>query len=498
MKAIILARVSTEEQKEAGNSLPAQQSRLLRYIDRAFSKTDETKLILDKEFVFDETAFKEHRKEFDKVIKYISSLKNVVAFCCDKVDRLTRDFLVGLPVLERLRREGKIELHFPSDNLILHQNSPATDLFHFNVAVSLSQYFSNSISDNVKRVFENKVKLGEITGKAPIGYLNERDIATEKALVVVDKLRARFVVRIFELYSTGNHSMKSLANLMKEQGMTTKVGGSINVRQIELILKNPFYYGYQNYKEELYPHKYDPLISYDLFKKCQDIKNGYKKTPRKVTEKPFIFQGLMTCSRCGCRITPELHKGKYVYYHCTDHKGVCSKDYVSQDELLEQVKGFLRSIVLNDEEKDSLVESLRATEEGKNDFYKMQLKQLRIEQGRIEERIRVMYLDRLDGRITIDMYDKYFKECEEKRMEVTMKIMQLSDCDKKYYITANTILSLAQRAPQIFESSEIEEKRQILNFVFLNLQLDGKKLVFKAKTPLAEVSAYSDHHEWGD
>ena len=33
--------------------------------------------------------------------------------------------------------------------------------------------------------------------------------------------------------------------------------------------------------------------------------------------------------------------------------------------------------------------------------------------------------------------------------------------------------------------------------IFLNLQLDGKKLVFKAKTPLAEVFAYSDHHEWG-
>ena len=101
-------------------------------------------------------------------------------------------------------------------------------------------------------------------------------------------------------------------------------------------------------------------------------------------------------------------------------------------------------------------------------------------------------------RITIDMYDKYFKECEEKRTEIAMKIRQLDSCDKKYYVTANTILSLAQRAPQIFESSEIEEKRQILNFVFLKLQLDGKKLVFKAKTPLAEVSAYSNHHEWGD
>jgi DNA invertase Pin-like site-specific DNA recombinase len=147
MKAIILARVSTEEQRD-GKSLPAQQDRLRSYIDR------KPELKRDKEFIFDESAYKEHRKEFNGVVEYILSQKEVIAFCCDKVDRLTRDFLVGLPTLEKLRREGKIELHFPSDNLVLHQNSPATDLFHFNIAVSLAQYYSNSISDNVKRSYE--------------------------------------------------------------------------------------------------------------------------------------------------------------------------------------------------------------------------------------------------------------------------------------------------------------------------------------------------------
>lgn len=91
MKAIIVARVSTQEQKEAGNSLPAQQARLRGYIDRL------PRLELNKEFIFDEFAYKEHRKEFDKIVEYISSFKEIVALCCDKVYRLTRDFLVGLP-----------------------------------------------------------------------------------------------------------------------------------------------------------------------------------------------------------------------------------------------------------------------------------------------------------------------------------------------------------------------------------------------------------------
>ncbi len=34
MKAILIARVSTAEQKEAGNSLPAQRERLRKYCEK--------------------------------------------------------------------------------------------------------------------------------------------------------------------------------------------------------------------------------------------------------------------------------------------------------------------------------------------------------------------------------------------------------------------------------------------------------------------------------
>jgi DNA invertase Pin-like site-specific DNA recombinase len=41
MKIILLARVSTEEQKEAGNSLPAQMARLKKYaLSKGFSEAD--------------------------------------------------------------------------------------------------------------------------------------------------------------------------------------------------------------------------------------------------------------------------------------------------------------------------------------------------------------------------------------------------------------------------------------------------------------------------
>ncbi|NMA05724.1 MAG: recombinase family protein [Acholeplasmataceae bacterium] len=490
MKAIILARVSTEEQMTEGQSIPAQ-------IDRAREYAKRKDFDVAKEYQFDESSTKDRRVKFEQVVEYIRKSKENIALIVETVDRLQRGYKESVE-LDILRKEGKLELHFIRENLVVHKDSNSSEIQRWDVGVLLAKSFVLQISDNVKRTFSNKVKLGEIIGRAPIGYLNITNEMTEKKTVIIDKFRSEYICKIFKLYSTGNYSMKQLAKLMKEEGLTTKKGGKIGLRQIELILKNAFYYGYQLYKGELYPHKYEPLISYELFLRCQKIREGYNKIPRKVSEKPFVFQGLMTCANCGCRITPELQKGKYVYYHCTDHKEVCKKIYVNQDDILKEVKSVFDKLVLPQEDIDKLVNSLKVLEEGKNEFQKRQLKKLRKENDQIDENISIMYDDRLSGSITIDFYDKKFKELMEKKQENEFKMKRLNNANKNYYITANTILSLAQRASEIFGSSEIEEKRQLVNFVFQNLQLDGKKLLFKTKTPFERVLEYQSTHNWGD
>jgi len=169
--------------------------------------------------------------------------------------------LVGLPAIEKLLREGKIELHFPSDNLILHKNSPATDLFHFNIAVSLAQYYSNSISDNVKRAFEHKRKNGEWYGKAPIGYKYAMDGKKNKTLIPEPKT-ANAVRKVFYYYSNG----KNIMSVCKTVRLKNK---KVSSDTISKILKNPFYIGTAVSKHGLYPHKYQRIISKEMFDKCQ-------------------------------------------------------------------------------------------------------------------------------------------------------------------------------------------------------------------------------------
>lgn len=108
-----------------------------------------------------------------------------------------------------------------------------------------------------------------------------------------------------------------------------------------------------------------------------------------------------------------------------------------------------------------------------------------------------MYEDRLDGRITAETYDQKLKEFKEEQFDIEFKLKQLDIANSSYYVTANTVLSITQRASKIFESSEPEEKRQLLNFLFQNLKLDGKNLIYKLKTPFEGVLLANTHHSWG-
>jgi len=62
--------------------------------------------------------------------------------------------------------------------------------------------------------------------------------------------------------------------------------------------------------------------------------------------------------------------------------------------------------------------------------------------------------------------------------------------DKDFHVTANTVLKLASQARSLFESSEVDEKRQLLNFVFQNLRLNEKTLLINTHEPFTAMSTY--------
>lgn len=88
--------------------------------------------------------------------------------------------------------------------------------------------------------------------------------------------------------------------------------------------------------------------------------------------------------------------------------------------------------------------------------------------------IKASTLNYLDGLIDEGLFRQKLEDYKKRQIELRDQLARHETADLEFHVTANQVMLLAKRAWDIFESSEVEEKRQLLNFVFQNLKLDGK------------------------
>ena len=77
-----------------------------------------------------------------------------------------------------------------------------------------------------------------------------------------------------------------------------------------------------------------------------------------------------------------------------------------------------------------------------------------------------------------------------------IKQEQHTEDDESFSITINYLLDLSSKAYELFESSKVDQKRQIINFVLSNLKLKGQKLLFELKKPFDAIYEANIHSNW--
>ena len=61
------------------------------------------------------------------------------------------------------------------------------------------------------------------------------------------------------------------------------------------------------------------------------------------------FTGRLTCGLCGCAITAEVKKRRYVYYHCTGYRGRCGNTYIREEDLAEVLGEIVSRVQISPE-----------------------------------------------------------------------------------------------------------------------------------------------------
>ena len=488
MKSVILARVSTKDQED-GHSLEAQIVNLRQYANRK-------SIEIIQEYIIVESSTKGHRPEFERMIKFIRDRKEKTAVIVDTVDRLQRSFR-ETPIFNDLLEKDLLELHFVKEGNVLSKDSNAFQKAMWNMSVMMAQSYTDSLSDNVKRSIKHKISNGEWSGAAPLGYINTIDPITVKKTITLDPERAFLIRKFFDEYATGAYSLNELARKSKEWGLRSRKGYVVGVQMLHSMIQNPFYYGVMKVKSTLHPHKYDPLISKELFDICQTIRTGRGRVQAvKETRYPFILRGIIKCATSGRIASCDLKKGKHVYLISRDPSEPDKKVWTREADVLDQIKNVFKTIQIPETVMLDILDQLKKTHAFERQYHIASIEALTRENSLVTNRLDALLDEYLDKSITKDMYDRKNSQLIQRRQEIHEMLERHHDGDEQFRIAISTMVTLASKAAEIFDRSQTEEKRQLIGYVFSNLELKGSTLCYSLKKPFDLFADLASCQEW--
>ncbi|MDR1327478.1 MAG: recombinase family protein [Heliobacteriaceae bacterium] len=470
MKAVIYARVSSDEQQKEGFSIPAQIELLENYAKR-------NNIEVVKVYEEAQTAKQAGRVKFNEMLNFLHASKDINAILVEKTDRLYRNFKDYV-----LIDENKFEIHLVKENEIIGKNATSHQKFVHGIKVLMAKNFIDNLSEETKKGRFKKVQEGYFIAQVPYGYKK-----LDPRTTVIDEEKAPFVKRAFELYSQGELSLDKVREKLYSEKLfylpsTTKVSKP----QLEYILKNPSYTGVINFQGELYKGRHEAIISEKLFEKTQ---KAFKKDGKPLTRKEhhFLFAGMLKCGECGCTITCERKKGKYVYYRCTGYDKTCSqkKIYIREEELIKQFEEAVKAVSLDEKHIDYIKLGLKESFFDKREFSKERQQALQIQAGRIKDRLDKLYIDKLDGNVSNEFWHEkktlWLNELE----EIENLLHAFGETDKKYYDEGVKILELLKNAYSAYSKQNNQEKRKMLKCLLSNCILEDEKVRYDYNVPFS-------------
>ena len=459
---VLYTRVSSKEQEKEGYSISAQLKLL-----RGYAKDHGLRIL--EEFQDIETAKQTGRRAFKEMVWFLQGRgrrKAKKPDCCiilvEKTDRLYRNFK-DYVILDEL----DLDIHFVKEGVVLSQDSNSSEKFMHGIKVLMAKNFIDNLSEETRKGMLEKAEQGIYPSYAPMGYINV--LCNDQRFIQPDPDAAMFIRRLFELYSTGRYSVRQLSRMMADEGFKSRQKGNrIQNSTIHKILTNPLYHGDFRWAGKQYNGIHEPIISKELFDSVQEkmsVRGNHRRKQRKHT---WAFQGLLRCGHCGCALVAEVQKKQYIYYHCTGAKGKCPEKYVREEEVDRQFLRALRAIQIDGDVLDWVVMALKESQVDERRFHTAQVSSLQAQHSKLTEKIDALYVDRLEGNVDGQFFQRKFEEWRNEQDGIRQRIERLEKADRSYQDEGARIFELSQKAAGLYVRQEMAEKRRLLQIVFSN------------------------------
>ena len=482
-KYFLYARKSTEDEERQVMSIEAQLVELEEYAKRE-------KLEIVERFIESKSAKKPGREVFNKMITKIQEGNEPLSLLAWHPDRLARNSVDGGQIIYLIDTGKLVSLRFPT---FWFEPTPQ-GLFMLQVAFGQSKYYSDNLAENVKRGIRQKLRRGEWTGLAPLGYVNNAKTRN----IEPDPTKARVIAKAFEEFTQRRHTLESLSERLKFLGVASKKGKRLCKAVIKHMLSNPIYTGIIIHNGETYEGKFSPIVSRATFEITQKILKDRAKPRKSKKSHNFPFVGLLRCGECGAAITAQYahgHGGTYRYYRCTKRLGPCSQRYLREDLMANQFRVELSKVALCQDWTEKMRAQVDIWEKEQTQVSKSFAQNLEVKIKETDEKLDKLVNAFLDGTIEKENYLTKKDELVKLKTELLGKKRDFGRKGNNWNEPLRDWINLACHAEKFASSEDFYEIKSLVEKIGMNRRLLDRKIILDFKKPFHLILEYKKSYE---
>ncbi len=392
---------------------------------------------------------KAHRKEVDYVL-----ITKWDRFSRNQTDALQEIKHLGEYGIEVNAAEQWIDFSIPQNKMML------------SIYLTIPEIDNDVRSINTKMGLRRSWKSGRWTGQAPAGYKNGKDQAN-KPLLLIDEDRAVLIREAFEQFATGLYDKEELRRIMWEKGL------KLSRSNFPRMLQNQVYAGkvsipeYKDEDAEVVQGVHEPLIMEELFNKVQRVINGnrkHKKQYEKLNEETPL-RALITCSKCGGKLTSSASKGRngyYNYYHCNSK----CKERIPAEKAHKALMNYFSQVAVSPEISQLYLEVRETIYKAKETHWNQEIQKCKESLAQANEKLTSLEEKFIMNQIEKDSYSLMKPKFKEEVKKFEEKLAELQGLETNYNKYIKFSVNLIQNLNLYYEKANLVVKQKLVGSIF--------------------------------
>jgi len=253
-RAVLYARVSTEDQAKEGYSLSAQEERL-----RAYCMAKEWRIV--NVYVDDGYSGRsDDRPAYQRMMNEMEKWDILVVMKMDRIHRNSKNFTTMMEVL----KENEKDFTSMQESF---DTTTAMGRFVMDIIQRIAQLESEQIGERVYVGMLQKAK----EGSGHLGFNIPFGFTIDDGEITIVPGEAAAIRTMYEMYLDGNPLSEICERLQEESILTKKGLKHWEKKTVSRILSNPMNCGYLHWEGIIYKGEFEGIIGPEKFNKVQGL-----------------------------------------------------------------------------------------------------------------------------------------------------------------------------------------------------------------------------------